>query len=91
MRERRELPGREGLRDRHERQQPVLEPLLLGRGRGAGEKLEPAVDLEGVGRDRHRVLPARAQPLRQLDRDGRLADAGRTEDRYHGFRGGHDR
>src|SRR5256885_14135763 len=37
--------------------------------------------LKRVGRDRHGVLAALAQQLRQLDRHGRLADPRGTEDR----------
>ena len=69
----------------------MLEPLLLlGRG-GTGEDLEAAVDLKRVRRDRDRVLPALAQPLGDLDRNGGLADPGGAEDRYQGVRARHDR
>jgi hypothetical protein len=89
--ERGELARGERLGDRDERQQPVLQPLLFLRRGGPGEELEPAVDLERVGGDRDRVLPVRAQARGDLDRHGRLAHAGRAEDRYQRFRGGHDR
>jgi hypothetical protein len=86
-----EATSREGLRDRHERQQPVLEGLAFLRRRGTGQDLEPLVHLERVRRDRDRVLPLRAQPLRQRDRDRGLADPGRSEQRDHVVIDGHDR
>jgi hypothetical protein len=89
--QRRELAGREGLAHRHERDEPVLEPPLLLRGGDAGQDLQSAVDLEGVGGDRNRILAAPAEALRELDRHGRLADSGRAEDGYDGFGCGHDR
>ena len=67
--------------DGQDRQQPVLEPLLLGGRGGAGQGLQAAVDLQRVGRHRHRVLSVGAEPVRQGDRDGGLADAGRPEQR----------
>ena len=36
----------------------MLELGALGGARGAGERLEPGVDLERIGRDRHRLLAA---------------------------------
>jgi hypothetical protein len=78
-----ELAGGERLARVEEGQQPVLElRLLRGRG-GAGERLEAAVDLEGVGGDRHRILPALAQPLGERDRHPRLPDPGGAEQCHH--------
>ena len=89
--ERREASRRERLRHRHEREQPVLErPALGGRGRAA-QDLEAGVHLKRVGRDRDRVLALPAQPLRQGDGHGRLADAGRAEQGDHVVIRGHDR
>ena len=62
-------------------EQPVLEPRALRRRRRSAENLEPAVDLDRVAGDRHRVLAALAQQLGDLDRDAGLADRGRAEDR----------
>ena len=71
-------------------EQPVLEPRLLLRRRGAGEHLEARVELQRVGGDGDGVLAALgAQALGDRDRDGGLADAGRAEDREEGQRGGH--
>ena len=75
------LPRREARGDRDDAEQPVLEAGPLGGGRRAGEDLEPVVDLQRVGRHRHRVLPALAQPVGDGDRDLRLADGGRPEER----------
>ncbi len=61
------------------REQAVLELSALARAGRAGERLEPDVDLQGVGGDRHRGLPHLAQPLGERDRDVGLADAGRSE------------
>ena len=69
----------------------MLEPLLLLGRRGTGEDLEAAVHLKGVRRDRHGVLPALAQPLSDLDRNGGLANPRGAEDRYQGVRARHDR
>jgi hypothetical protein len=78
-----ELTGREGLCGVDEREQPVLEPGLLGRGGGAGEHLQAAVDLEGVSGDRHRILAPLPKPLGEADRDRGLADPGRPEQCNH--------
>jgi hypothetical protein len=86
-----ELPGRECLRDRDKREQAMLEPLLLLTARRSGEQLEPAVDLQRVRGDGHGILATLAEALRELDRHGRLADAGRPEDGDEGFHCGHDR
>ena len=48
--------GAEGLGHREEADQAVLEAVAFGRRRGAGEGLEPGVDLERVGRDDDRVF-----------------------------------
>ena len=61
----------------------MLEPRPLLRAGGAGQRLEAPVDLERIRRHRHRPLAELAQPPRQLDRDMRLADAGRAEQRDH--------
>ena len=75
---------------RQDAEQPVLEPRPLLRRRGAREDLQPAVELQRVGGDRHRVLAAlAAQALGHRDGDGGLADAGRAEDRDEGQRGRH--
>jgi hypothetical protein len=61
MGERHELPDRERTVDRHEALQAVLEaPRLIGGGR-ARQLVEPGVDLERVGGDRDRILPAVAE------------------------------
>jgi hypothetical protein len=86
-----ELAGGERIRDRHEGEQPVLEPLaLLGAG-STGEDLQAAVHLQGIRRDRDGVLPTLAQPLGDLDRNRGLPDPGGAEDRYEGVRASHDR
>ena len=66
----------------------MLEPRALGERRHAGQRLEALVDLQRVGGDRHRPLAARAQPVGDGEGEGRLADAGRPEDRQHGRLGG---
>ena len=91
VRQRRELSCGEGLRDRHKREQPMLEPLALLRGRGTRQDFEPAVHLEGIRRDCDGVLPTPAQPLGYLDRNGGLADSRGAEDRDQGVGGRHDR
>ena len=59
--------------------------LQAGALAGAGDArqhLEPAIDLQCVGRHRHRVLAVfGAQALGQRHRHGGLADAGGTEQR----------
>ena len=65
-------PGRERARERA-RTRPGgarAAPALAGVGR-AGQDLQALVDLERVGRDRDRVLAARAQQVGQLDRHAR--------------------
>ena len=52
-------------------------PLLLA-GR-AGQRLEPRVYLQRIGRYGHRFLAKLAQALGERDRDVRLAHAGRPE------------
>ena len=69
--------------ERHERQQPVLQPRLLGGVGGAAEHLEAAVDLQRVGRDRHGILARGPKPLGQRDRDRGLAHAGGPEQGDH--------
>jgi hypothetical protein len=78
--ERHVLPHVELLGDRNETDQAVLEARLLGRCGGAGQPLEALVHLERVGADRHRVLSALAQEIRQLERDSGLAHPGRPEE-----------
>ena len=73
--------GGEGLGDRHEAEQAVLEPCLLGRGRRAGEDRQALVDLQRVRGHGDRVLPALAQPLGERDRDGGLPHARRARRR----------
>ena len=69
--------------DRHERDQPVLEPRpLVGVG-DARQQLEPLIHLQRVGRDGDRALAAGAQALGEGHGDGGLADAGRPEQRDH--------
>jgi hypothetical protein len=75
------LTGAEGGIDWQEGDEPVLEPGALARAGPAGERLEPDVDLEGIGRDRDRGLPHAAQPVGQRDGDVGLADAGGSEQR----------
>ena len=58
----------------------MLEPTLLGGARRAGQDLEPAIDLQGVGRHRQRVLAAAPKQLRERDGNRRLADAGGAEE-----------
>ena len=53
----------------------------LGRAGRAGEDLQPAVELQRVGGDRRPGPRPGAQPLGERDRDRRLADPGRPEDR----------
>ena len=81
VRERHVLPDRERTGNRHEPEQAVLQPRLLRGRRGAGQRAQPVVDLQRIGRDGDRVLAASAQQLRELDRDGRLPDRGRAENR----------
>jgi hypothetical protein len=71
----------------------VLEAFAFGGGRGAGEDLQPRVELERVGGDGDGVLPIGSQALGERDRDLRLADAGRSEqgDDRQGPHGGQDR
>jgi hypothetical protein len=86
-----ELSGGEGLRDRHEGEQPMLEPLALLHCGRTREDLQAAVHLKGVRRYSHRVLPTLAQAVGNLDCNGGLADPRRAEDRYQGLRVRHDR
>ena len=79
----RELARREGLGRLDERQQPVLEPTLLRGARRAGQDLKAAIDLQGVGRHRQRVLAAGPEQLRERDGNRRLADAGGAEKGDH--------
>ena len=62
--------------------------LALAHG---GQDLEAAVDLERVGGDRDGVFALGAKTLSELDRDSRFPHSRRAEDRYDGFRSGHDR
>ena len=86
MGERHELPHRERRGRIDETDQAVLEPGALVGGGGSGQDLEAAVDLERIGRDRHGILTTLAQAIRERERHGGLADAGRPEDRDYGRR-----
>jgi len=55
----------------------------LARARRAGQRLEPGIDLERVGRHGDRLLPQRAQARGQCDRDRGLAHTGGAEQRDH--------
>ena len=81
MGQRHVVADRERLGDRHEADQPVLEPRPLRSAGGPGQPPEPLVDLQRVAGDRHRVLAALPQQLGESDRDPGLADPGRAEDR----------
>jgi hypothetical protein len=75
-----EEAGAELVSDLDDPEQPVLELLPLPRAGSTAEDLEPAVDLDRVAGDRHRVLAAIPQQLTECDDDARLADRGRPED-----------
>ena len=77
------LAGAEAGVHGQERDQPVLERLAFVRGGGSGQRLQPLVHLERVGRDRHRPLAELPQATGKLDRDVGLADPGRTEQSDH--------
>jgi hypothetical protein len=59
----------------------VLEPALLVDGGGTGQGPQPLVDLQRIGRDRQRFLPAFAQQLCNGNRNSGLADGRRAEQR----------
>ena len=61
----------------------MLELGLLGRGRRAGQRLEAAVDLKRVRRDRDRVLAALAQQAGERQGDGGLPHSGWAEQCNH--------
>jgi hypothetical protein len=86
-----ELAGGRARGEGQDADEAVLELPPFGGRRGAGEHLEPLVELERVDRDRHGVLPVLAQALRERDRDGRLADARRPEDCDDGLSGARHR
>ena len=77
----------ERLVDRDEPEQPVREPRTLLLGRGAGQRFEPAVDLERVGGYRDRILAAGPQQVGERACHAGLADPGRPEDRDDVHRG----
>jgi hypothetical protein len=59
----------------------VLQARLLVSAGRTGQRAEPFVDLQGVGRDGDRILAALAQQVGQGDRNRRLADGGWAEER----------
>ena len=81
MRKGRELPGAELTAHLDEADQPVLEPRALLRSRRPGERLEPPVNLDRVAGDGDQLFALPTQILRDRDRDRRLPDPGRAEDR----------
>ena len=81
MRKGRELPGAEFAPHLHEADQPVLEPRALPGGHRPGERLESSVDLDRIAGDGDRVFAAPTQKVRDGDRNRRLPDPGRAEDR----------
>src|SRR5262249_7003957 len=75
------VADREGLGDRHEPDQTVLQPLpLLGAG-SPGQDLQSLVHLQRVAGDRDRVLPPLPQQVRDRDRHPGLPHPGGPDDR----------
>jgi hypothetical protein len=83
------LPGGCLCGHRQHADQTVLQSFLLGTGGRTGENAEAAVELQRVRRDRDGRLAGGAQPLRQPDGDGGLADPGGAEQGHHRARGRH--
>src|SRR4051794_22858279 len=81
MRQRHVVAHRKVRRNRHEAEQPVLQPLLLVGRRRSRQRLQPLVDLQRVAVDRDRVLSPLSQQFGQLDRYPRLTNPGGAEDR----------
>ena len=75
-----ELADAEARVDGHQRDEPVLQAGTVARGRHAGQRLQPAVDLQGVGGHRHGPAASGAQAVGQRQSERRLADRRGPED-----------
>ncbi len=84
VRERGMLGHRPRALERQEPDEAMLELRALSGGRLGRDERQPVVDLQRVDTDRDRRLAATPERVTERDRDGRLADRGRPEDRENG-------
>ena len=75
-----ELADAEARVDGHQRDETVLEARAIARGRDAGQRLQPAVDLQGVGGHGDGPVARGPQAVGERQGERRLADRGRPED-----------
>ena len=79
MRQRHVVADVEGLPNRHEPNQPMLKPVLLGSRCDPSKHRESLVHLKRIAGNGDWILAPLPKLLRKLDRDAGLAHAGRSK------------